>query len=148
MTLHSHPTVTGPVPVPPAIPLPGQPQTPFTPFGGAVQQNPAVIAQQQNPFELLSMIVPRARSGEELAVLAAEVGPPPPADFQPSNAPLNPSVARARLQGLPQTPLQRGGALPNVIPPMTSGEAKTSPSVGELLLGRGGMAPVPQGGGF
>lgn len=90
-----------------------------------------------DPMQILAQVLPRAQSDDELASLAAELGPPPPADFRPATMPKAQPAAGARLQGMPQNPLVKGGGLPNLVPPMTQGEARTSPRVGELILGGG-----------
>jgi hypothetical protein len=90
-----------------------------------------------NPMEILKQVLPRARNDEELVEMAAQLGPPPPVGFQPPAPPMNPLSA-----GLPtpQSPLVKGGGK-QLVPPMagmTAGEAKTSPRVGEMLLGNAG----------
>lgn len=92
-----------------------------------------------NPLEVLLQVLPRARSDEDLVNMAAELAPPPPADFQPSGQPNPAQGGVARLQ---QPPAGVGGqinpavtSLPKLVPPMSQGEARTSPRAGELLMG-------------
>lgn len=91
-----------------------------------------------SPFDILRQVMPRSRSVEELVANAAQLGPPPDAGFRVSPMqPGNPAPgAGARLQGMPQSPLVAGGGLPSIQPPMTQGETRTSPRIGEHLLGR------------
>lgn len=89
-----------------------------------------------DPFAILAQVLPRARSEEELVQMAAQLGPPPPADFAPPGITV-PRGGVARLQGMPASPLVPGGGMNPMVPPMkTRSEYQTSPSIGQHLTGK------------
>ena len=89
------------------------------------------INSPNNPFAILAQVMPRAGSMEEMVSLAAQLAPPPPADYQPSALPTQPPSA-----GLPQGvgPQVAGPQQPApIMPPKTQGENRTS--IGQHLVG-------------
>lgn len=84
-----------------------------------------------DPFQILAQVLPRARSEEELIEMAAALGEPPSLTGMPP-ASVTPS-AGARLQGMKQSPLAPSGE--QLVPPMTAGESRTAPRIGQTLLG-------------
>ena len=87
-----------------------------------------------DPMQILSQVLPRARSEEELIALAAELGDPPPLATRPGAAAPMASPSGARLQGMPMTPLM-GPMQQPAVPPITQGESRTQPHLGNILLG-------------
>lgn len=83
-----------------------------------------------NAYQILAQVLPRARSEEELVAMAAELGEPPSVG-QPPAATISPSSAG--LQGMPKSPLAPAGGV--MVPPMTMGESRTAPRLGDALLG-------------
>ena len=86
-------------------------------------------------LKALVRFAPRAASDDEFARLAARSGPPP--SLRPSGPPANPAKAGRKLRGGPASPLVSGGGLSRILPPTTLGESRTSPRIGELLIGPG-----------
>lgn len=83
------------------------------------------------PFDIIKQVLPRARSEEDFIELAASMGDPPLIGNQPPASVSSP--ASARLQGMPNSVVAPQPEVP--VPPMTMGESRTIPRLGESLLG-------------
>lgn len=107
----------------------------LSPVPGAA---PTAVPSPVNPMAILAKILPVAKNVDQAAQLAAHLAPPPPAGFKPP-----PPMPVGQLQALPQpaaapTPGMQLAPLlrPQMIaPPMTQGVARTTPQIGEHLLG-------------
>lgn len=89
-----------------------------------------------DPIQLLASLLPSAKSEDELLMLAAQKGPPPGPEFKVGMKGAVPPGGIAKMQGMPNNPLLAGKSLPNLVPPMTPGESRTS--IGQHLIPGGG----------
>lgn len=92
-----------------------------------------------DPFQIIAQLTPRAQSEDELVRMAAELAPPPSPGFRPAG----PALPQTGVAGFSPPPMQQqgvgaqlaGGAPAGLVPPMTQGEARTAPNIGQLLTG-------------
>lgn len=84
-----------------------------------------------DPYQILAQVLPRARSEEELIAMASELGDPPPPAMKSPAAMASPASAGLPMPNSPLMPPQG----PSLVPPLTQGESRTTPRLGETLLG-------------
>lgn len=92
-----------------------------------------------NPFQIMMQAMQGARSEDEMINKAAQLAPPPPVDFKPPSMPM-PVGGMAKMQAPPAQGPTAGlvpAQKPGMVPPMTQGESRTKPRIGDAILGGG-----------